>query len=596
MKSKTTVLWFMLAVALATAIWVLDTFFQPAPLGEKPLLAGLRADQVTALQLIPAGAREISVIRTNQTWLLEKPLAFPAQAAAIDGLVQALARLTPVASFSAADLSARKDADAEFGFDNPQFTIDLIAGDRTWHLRVGNKTATGDGVYVRIVGATGAFITGTAWLQFLPRDANFWRDTTLVVVPDTLDWLVITNGPQAIELRRDATNRLWRLVRPLSARANDFRIAGALGQLRAASILRFVSDDPKVDLAAYGLEPPSLDVWLGNGTNLLTAVHGGKDISEFPSEMYARREGWNSVLATAKESLAGWRATVNEFRDPNLIDLTAPVAEIEMRGPYHYTLQQSSNSWRVAGEKFAVDGNQVTNLIKTLASLRISEFVKDSVTPADLQYYGLTNPVPQITLRAAMGDTNRVIAQLLFGATTTNNQIYVKRSDEEFVYTTDSQVWNRLPFSGDFFRALKVWSFSETNVAGVTLRQNGKVRQLLRNGTNAWSLAAGSQGIIEPHAIEETVHQLGDLSAEGWIGRKFSDADAGLTTNSLSVTIQLKSGESYSVQFGERVPLPQDQSTAVAVVTLDGERWAFIFPRLLCLLVAENLTIPANAP
>jgi hypothetical protein len=597
MKSKTTVLWFMLAAALAAAIWVLNTYFQPAPAGEKPALAGLRAGAVTGIRVIPAGGREISVLRTNQTWQLDKPLVYPAQGAAVDGLLGALEKLAPTVVFSAGEMSSHKDADAEFGFDNPQFTIDLASGDREWHLRVGKNTATGDGVYVRIVGATGALVTGTAWLQFLPHDANSWRDTKLVDVPGMVDWLVITNGAQAIELRRDVTNHLWRLVRPLQARANNLLITSALGQLQAAAVSRFVTDDPKADLTGYGLDPASLDVWFGSGTNLLTAVHGGKEVSDLPGEVYARREGWSTVLSAPKEALAGWRGTVNDFRDPNLVDLTAPVAEIDLSGEYRYDLQFGANGWELADEKFPIDAVQVTNFIKTLANLRVAAFVKDSVTTADLQKYGLTNPVQQIVLRAVPGDTNHTIAQLLLGATATNqSQIYVKRGDEDyFVYATPLEDMNRVPISGDFFRARPVWSFSETNVAAVTVRENGKVRKMTRSGTNDWSLAAGSQGVIEPHAIEETVHRLGGLSVEAWIGRQFNNANLELTTNSPVITIELKSGEAHSLEIGREIQV-QNQTTALAVVTFQDERWAFVFPRVLYGLVATYLTAPADVP
>jgi hypothetical protein len=598
MKSKTTALWFVIAVTLAAAIWLLDTYFQPDAMGEKPLIAGLRADRVTQIRVIPSGAREISVTRTNQTWLLEKPMTYPAQAAAIDGLLSALERLTPVLSFSAGEMSARKNADAEFGFDNPQYTLDLAAGEETWHLVIGHKTAPGDGVYVRVVGSASAYVTDVAWLQFLPHDVSEWRDTTLVTVPDTLDWLMITNGTQAIELRRDATNRLWRMIRPLTARANGLRVVTAIQQLRNAKVSRFVNDDPKADLTAYGLEPAALDVWLGSGTNLLTAVHAGKDVSGAAGELFALREGWHAVVATPKEPLAPWRGTVNDFRDPNLMELTAPVAEIEIHGDSNFTLQHGTNGWVEPGEKFPVDAAQVTNLIKTLAGLQIavSNFVQDVPTASGLQSYGLLNPSRQITLRSAVGDTNSVIAQLLFGSTTTNNDVYVKRGDEDFVYALAAGGLSRLAVAGDYYRDRRIWNFSETNVLQVTLRQNGKTRQLVRTGADNWSLAPGSQGIINPPAIEETIHRLGDLSAEAWIGRKFDDAEAGLGTNSLSVSVELKSGAKYAVAFGREIAIGENTSTALAVVTLDGERWAFVFPRVLCPYVAQYLTIPADAP
>lgn len=238
----------------------------------------------------------------------------------------------------------------------------------------------------------------------------------------------------------------------------------------------------------------------------------------------------------------------------------------------------------------------MTSFIRTLAGLRIADFVQDVNTASGLQNYGLANPSRQVTLRSVVGDTNSVIAQILFGGTTTN-EVYVKRADEDSVYALGLGDLNALSLPGDYFRSHRVWSFSETNVAQITLRQNGKLRQMIRTGTNDWSLAAGSQGMIIPAAVEETVHRLGDLTALAWIGRKFSDTDVGLGTNNLAVTVELKSGEKYSVDFGKEVLLPSLKTqTPLAVVTLDGERWAFIFPPVLAPLVGEALTIPADAP
>jgi hypothetical protein len=243
-----------------------------------------------------------------------------------------------------------------------------------------------------------------------------------------------------------------------------------------------------------------------------------------------------------------------------------------------------------------VDAGQVQIFLKTLTSLRIADYVQDVVTASGLQNFGLATPTRQITLRRTVGDTNSAIVQLMFG-TTTNNQTFTKRGDEDFVYAVNPADALQLALPGDCFRTHNVWSFSETNVAQVTVHQNGKTRQLTRGGTNDWSIAAGSQGIIVPQAVEETVHRLGDLNVLFWVGRKFTDADIGLTPNSQSVTVELKTGEKYTVDFGRETTLPSLKTQSpLAVVTLEGERWAFIFPPLLARLVEESLTIPADAP
>ncbi len=271
MKSKSTVLWLVLAVALAACIWIFDRYFAPVAAPAPVLLPGMNAEAVTEIQIFPAAAREITAVRTNKIWQLQSPFTYPAQAAAIDALLGALEKISPQ-RLTAAELHGR-NSDTEFGFANPQFSLTVAAGDQQWQLRIGNKTAPGDQVFVRVVGLDGVFVADAGWLALLPHTANDWRDTALVDAAGDCDWIVITNGTKAIELRRDATNHLWRLLRPLAARADGPRIAAALQQLRAARAAQFITDDAKADWSGFGLQPAELEVWLGRGTNFFAAVH-----------------------------------------------------------------------------------------------------------------------------------------------------------------------------------------------------------------------------------------------------------------------------------------------------------------------------------
>ena len=222
------------------------------------------------------------------------------------------------------------------------------------------------------------------------------------------------------------------------------------------------------------------------------------------------------------------------------------------------------------------------------------EFVKDVVTTPDLQTYGLASSSRQIILRSAVGDTNAVIAQLLFGTKQTN-EVFVRRADEGFVYAITMEDFNRLPEAGWEFRERHIWNFTENDVAQIELHQNGKARTMIRDGPNKWSLAPGSQGMINPPAIEETAHRLGELTAVGWVDRNMTNfTQYGFKPDNLQITIALKNGAKYTVDFGAE--LPPSTQTALAAVTLDGERWAFVFPPVLYQFVLSYLTIPANVP
>jgi hypothetical protein len=341
-------------------------------------------------------------------------------------------------------------------------------------------------------------------------------------------------------------------------------------------------------------------LWLNHGTNFIAGLHAGKSPANDAAQIYTRREGWSTVFTTAREPLAFWRGTVNDFRDPHLFELTAPVAEIEVQGANSYILQAGTNGWKVAGEKFPADIETVQVFLKSLAGLRVSEFVKAAVTAPDLADYGFTNATRQIILRSAVGDSNAAIAQLAFSVQT--NGVFVHRADEDFIYAIapeDARILfgeTSLFESGWQFRDRRVWNFSETNLAQITLRQNGQTRTIVHDGVDKWSPAPGSQGqqgiVNNPPALEETAHRLGELTAAGWVARNVTDPDKfGLNTNNLELTVELKGGEKLSVDFGTELPAAH---TALAVVTLDGERWAFVFPPVLYQFVLSYLTIPAS--
>jgi hypothetical protein len=596
MNTKNTWTWFVVAAVLFAAIFLLDRYLRPPSASTGNILPGLQSSSVTSIQVIPAGAFEIRADRTNDSWLLAKPIAYPAQSAAIETLLAALEKLTPATRISAGELREHHTASADYGFDSPQISLVVEAGDRRWQLLVGNKTAPGDQVFLRVVGVDGAFVADADWLKLIPHSASEWRSTALVAADaNTCDSIVLTNGAKVIELRRDATNHLWRMTRPLQARADSDRITDALQQLQTAQVTQFVTDDAKADLTALGLQPADLDLWLNRGTNFISAIHTGKSAANDAAQIYAKREGWNTVFTTAKEPLSPWRGTVNDFRDPHLLELTAPVAEIEILGQDGFTLQQQgSNDWTIVGEKFPADAENVQLFVKLLANLRVAEFVKDVVTAPDLPAYGLATPTRQIILRSTVGDSNAVIAQLAFAVQT--NGIFVHRADEDFIYSItpedckilfgDSSLFE----AGWQFRDRRIWNFSETNVAQIMLRQNGKTRTLVHDGVNKWSLAPGSQGIINPPALEETAHRLGELAAAGWVGHNVTQPEKfGLAPDNLQITVELKNGENFSTAFGTELP---NANTALAAVTLDGERWAFVFPPVLYQFVWSYLTIP----
>jgi hypothetical protein len=140
-------------------------------------------------------------------------------------------------------------------------------------------------------------------------------------------------------------------------------------------------------------------------------------------------------------------------------------------------------------------------------------------------------------------------------------------------------------------RERRIWNVPTNDVALVTIRQQGRVRQLVRNGPYDWALAHNSQGMINVLAVEETVSGLCQLTASAWVAHGAPDrARYGLTDNDLQITVELKNGNKDSVEFGSEAP----GNVPYAAITLDGEPWIFECPAWLYVYAQRYLSVPPN--
>jgi hypothetical protein len=583
------------ATVLLGVILVLERLRPEPASGPAPLLPGFNARIVTSVQVGHAGQIDIRVERTNGIWQLARPINYPAQAASIEGLLLTLERLGPISHISSSELRSRLNGDAEFGFDPPQVTLVIQTRRDLQQIFIGKRTAPGDQVYLRVgPGVGGIYLVDSELLRLIPRSADEWRDTGLVdLAALAFDRVVVSNAATVIELQYNSTNNTWGMVRPVRARADGPRLIGLLQQLHALRVSEFVTDDP-ADLESYGLRSPELELSFAQGTNVSAILEFGNGPATNAALVYARRQGVSTIVTVAKDPLAPWRVPSNDFRDPQLIAIARPVDQVELRGEEPFTLQRDSGkAWRVAGQNFPVDAGLVNGFFTMLNALQIVQF-KDAVTEPDLPAYGLATPSRQIILSSAAtnapGATNQVIAVLSFGATN-EGRIYVRRADENPIYAVLLTQFQKLPSTAWQFRERRLWSFTTNDVARLSIRQDGKVRQIVRNGPHSWALDQGSQGIINNFAIEEAAHRFGELAATWWVDRgEQSLARYGFTTNGLSLQFELKNGEKRSVEFGSK----SASEAPYAATQLDGQVWVFEFPLALYYdLVVNHLTIPA---
>ena len=556
----------------------------PEPAAGPPrLLPQLRAVEVTSVQVRRTNQLVLAVERNGEAWSLTLPLAYPAAPVAVQRLLGALEQaLTPV-RFSPQELRSRGQELLDFGLDTPGAVVALTQGTGRLEVRLGAPTPTGDQVYAQVVGMPGVCLVDAALLELLPKTADAWRNLALFDLTGwTYDRVEVMRTNAGIYLQRDPTNLVWQLSRPRQ-RADQLKVEGLLEKIQQARVTQFVTDDPKADLDRYGLQPPEIELALGRGTNLGQRVQFGKSPAEDPSSVYARRLNQTNVVLVARALLESINLPVAELRDRRLLAFQpSEVSLIEVRSEEPFTIRRQTNDAWVAGESTPADGPFMRDWLLRLSQLQVAEFVKDVVT--DFSSYGLAQPRRQYILKTSVtnagGLTNTVIGELQFGSNTTD-RIFVRRPDEDSVYSVRYVDYYRMPAAAWQLRDRRVWSFTTNQVARLTLRQGERSRTLLRGLNGDWTVAPGSRGVINPFAVEEMVFRLGELNAVMWAARGKENLPAyGFGDANLQVSVDLQLADktqTLTLDFGR----PSPARFRYAATVLDNQVWIFEFPMFL---------------
>jgi hypothetical protein len=584
MKAKTTWVWVGIAAVLFGFIFFFERHRTNLQSSSQRVLPTLRPAAVTSV-LVEAGPLQLRANRTNDVWQLVSPLTYPAQAISVEGLLKFLEQLTASTVITPGQLRSLPDAEAQYGLIKPQASLSIQQEGASIQIQIGTNTAWGDKVYVRLLGDPGVYVVTAELMKYIPRTANDWRDTTLINLGRiAFNRLAVTNSGKpsvAFVVQRDEPGGLWRMTWPQPIRANSRRIEECLAKLQSIRIQQFLAEDSKLDAETHGLAPPSLELGVSQGTNTLTLLQFGRSPTNAPDQVYARRAGDNTVFTVSTNHLAPWFASLNDFRDPHLVTLTTRVQSIGVHGDDNFSVVHQTNGiWNVVPEGTAgypADAALMTNLLYTLTNLQIAAFIMDAANPAELLSYGLAAPRLQVWLTNAPAAgspaaSNAPGVYLKFGfGTNRADRVYAQRADENSVYAVSTNDFERLVSASYELRERKLWNFSETNVARVTIRQRGKILELVRNGNHSWS---GSASVAKDGGVaaEETVGGLGQLAATAWVGHgEECRARCGFAAADHQITLELKNGEKRTLELGREAP----SGTYYAAVTLDGEPWIF---------------------
>lgn len=603
MKSSSTWILVVLATALFAFIFLFDRQPRKPDVPTRTLLHGLKSENVNQLQIQWSNQFPLKVIRTNGGWQIINPLVYPAQALVVDRLLGTLEKLESHTHIAARELQNNSKADEEFGFGNPLVTFTLKEGADTRQLKVGKFTAPGDELYVQVVGGEGIDTVDKALFGVVPRTVNDLRDTALVkLMGVNFNRITIAAGPKTessrMELVRDGKSDPWRMQFPLQARVDNSRVDELVFGLETLQAVGFETDDPGTDLDQFGLQPPQLQVTLGQGTNDLAVLQFGKGSTNDNNQIYARRAGQKTIMLVPRAAVEAWRGEYTDFRDRRLAGPHAAdfdVIEMRSNAGEKFTLQRQTNGvWKaLEAPDFTLDLRRMNEFVDSLIHLEVVRIngqfaVKENVDASALgTNYGLAQPLRQYLLKKSTaslppGTTNDVLVELDFGRVIPEDKdkMYARRPDESAVYAVQRSQFLRLPSSLMQLREHRVWKFVAEDLKLLTLRENGQSMAVFHRGPLDYVIQQG-QGIIDSAAMESAAVDLGELSVENWVAKGATNrAEFGFSDKSPQIVADL-------LIKGQRQTLTLDlggwstNRLRFGAVTMEGQEWIFELPHRL---------------
>ena len=505
------VTWFLLLVALGLGGYLYVAERRPGISvtgadGTQVRFLPVAAEQVTAVELFRSNGI-VRAERTDKEWMLRLPVAYAAQGQAVDALLNALAKMRPRSWIPGAQLGAAgSETWKAFGLDDSAATLKLETKSGPVIFKFGATAPLGLQFYFQPVGSDGVFTADNALLDLLPASADDWRNRSLVNLRGVDFDRVELRGKTAFEAVRDRTNGVWRLIKPLVARADSDRLNKLLQTLASVRVAQFVTDSPLANPDAYGLQTVDSEVIIGNGTNQLARLQFGSSPTNQPGALYVRRMAQTNIVLVPAATAVVLRGPLSSFRDHRLLPPLADSTRVEFTvGEEHTVVEQSGTNWLVTSPaKFPARNDQMERLFALLAAITITDFPNDVV--ADYAPFGLAKPVRTYTFTRG---TNAPL-QFQFGARADAEHVFVRRLDEPGVYVVRLTDLLQLPESPEQIRDFR---FGSSNVVSIAIRQKGNARTLSRGAGGQWAITAGNPGDPFTPAIEETLRRLGDLES-----------------------------------------------------------------------------------
>ncbi len=368
MRSRNLIILASVAIALGVFIFFVERH-QPTTEARLEradrLFQELDGDTVVAIEL-ETSQGPIRLAKTDDDWRLVEPLDYPADAAAVKTLIEAVANLDAERTLPVGEVAL-----AEFGLDAPDLGVTLVDSQgRRFSLAVGDEPPLGSNRAV-LRGAEEAIILVPGFfVASLDKGVDEWRSRDVVdLLEHDLGSVEISTVEDRIVV--DRVGARWHLREPLADLADPDQMRSLISELNTLRVSEFLSDD--VDGGELGLDPPAYRVQLkptGGDETVTLELSAAK---EEEGTVVCRRDGTDLFRVPSSIVVRLAKAPVL-WRSGKVWPLVSwDVAKIEFTGGSEEVLLDRVDGLWQAADGGQIDNPEVSRRLSALADLEVRQ-------------------------------------------------------------------------------------------------------------------------------------------------------------------------------------------------------------------------------
>lgn len=546
MKYRNTLILFAVVIILFVFVYVFE-IRKPEQTEEKNRNLGklllLDSEYINKIELRYADPNYERIVcsrgEANERWQIDQPLQVKADQLAIGKLLAgAMEKNIHNTLKEPGNLS-------EYGLDNPRVTAIFSTKNGVSRiLTLGNTVPTGNYAYIKQDSVPDIYLAPASIVDDLTKFVSDLRNRKIMsinknVLRIKMEYVDDTD----IICEKDGIE--WRLIEPISAKADSDKVEKILSDLRDLKVDRFVAENPD-DLSVYGLDLPQIKISISFADGKKILLLGQKE----NSSVYAKIASDKPVFLVNAEIINN---LPRDLRDKTILVFDKSAAE-KLEFKYSQSsieFQKSSvteDTWEItAPTKSKASVIYIDQILTILSKLMADEFVPDK--SANFSAYGLNQPQVQveISLKGA------IVKTLLVGKRT-NNQVYVKTASEEPVYLVDSRIADALTGTVLNFRDAQMLEFNRDNVERIELKRSDAIIACIKQERD-WRIVEPIREKAKNFVIIDILRKLEGLKAEKFVAEKANRlSEYGLEQPDIAVMMTLQSGDINTLMIGRQLP------------------------------------------